>query len=185
MLVRRCRPALICSLAVLAALTGCAQSKLDTARAQRKIPAQLAAVYRPAAVGSMSCTPRKVALKPGGTFRCNTAIDGQPVSVQVVEDDDKGNVSFHLDKAVVVTQRASHELASNLAHQQRAGKVAVACPGPNARVLAVGQAFDCRVTFAGSVTPYRVFACDLRGTLKYLPAAAATDGSKACSGASG
>lgn len=192
-IARRSVFAAIAVAVALSLLAGCSDaSKLDTSRAARKIPVELGQKYPTAVIKNTKCTPNKVKLAAGVPFNCKAEIQGQVVHIAVVEDDQKGNVSFTLDKALVDVDKQSQDLVATLAKTNDpstgtpTAATAADCPGPRVRVMDVDQTFTCSVTIAGVASPYSVIVCDIPARFVYISGATVDDPAGQCkSSASG
>jgi hypothetical protein len=172
----------------LVLLASCGDAgKLETSRASTKIPSELRKTYRGVQVGKTTCTPVKVKLAAGVPFSCVTTIEGQTVHIAVVQDDQKGNVSFTLDKGIVVSVERANDLVKMLSKPSTDSSApslpppsAADCPGPAVRVLDKLQSFQCSVTISGAPTPYQVILCDLPAHFTYLPGETVADPAATC-----
>ena len=171
---------------VLVAACGDA-GKLQTSRATTKIPAELRQTYKGVQVGKTTCTPAKVKLAAGVPFSCVTTIEGQQVHVAVVQDDQKGNVSFTLDKGVVVSADRAADLVKTLSKTTSSSTIpstpvpsSATCPGPAVRVMDKLQSFQCSVVIDGAPTPYMVILCDLPSSFTYLAGDTVSDPAGTC-----
>ena len=85
----------VTALAAAAPLSGCATKKIDTSKAERSIKAGLESRARNGvSITSVAC-PTSVAVKKGNNFACTvTARNGETAKVEVVQTDNKGNVTY-------------------------------------------------------------------------------------------
>ena len=85
----------VTAIAVAVALTGCATKKIDTSKAERSIKAGLESRARNGvSIASVAC-PSDVAVRKGNNFDCTVkARNGKTAKVEVVQTDNKGNVTY-------------------------------------------------------------------------------------------
>jgi Domain of unknown function (DUF4333) len=84
----------VTALAAAVALSGCTK-KIDTSKAERSIKVGLESRARNGvAIASVAC-PSNVAVKKGNNFACTVkARNGKTAKVEVVQTDNKGNVTY-------------------------------------------------------------------------------------------
>ncbi len=89
--------------------------------------------------------PADVKLEAGGTSTCTATLDGQPVSYEVKQDDDKGNVHIN-SSGFVAVDKIESVLAQRM--QEKAGvEVTADCAGGKKVVVGgPGTKVECTVT---------------------------------------
>ncbi len=166
MSVRQVRRAVLMALPVVALplLVGCSGSvsvgtggdssaTSGTIDEQKVADAINANVTKSVGVGvpvTVTC-PANISLKAGGTFQCTGEVAGQPLTVDVKQKDDQGNVDFEAEQSLIELTKAQDAISADLTKKAKVA-VTTSCPGPGGATWFVGKAgatFTCTAT-AGS-----------------------------------
>ncbi|MEI2701342.1 MAG: DUF4333 domain-containing protein [Baekduia sp.] len=121
-------------------LAACGTSTIDAAKGEQEI-SKAVRVQAGVPVKEVAC-PENVKIEKGGTFTCTvTAKDGTSGSVDVVQKDEDGNVSF--DAPFIHMDEAEASIITQIEEQVpgAAGQVSVDCP--DIVVGKKGAPFEC------------------------------------------
>jgi hypothetical protein len=151
---------------VACALGACGgQAHLDMARARSEIARSLSSTYA-VDVGSVRC-PRTVDAEDGGTFSCTVTISGQPLTVDVRQRGDGGNLRVTPTAAVLRVAQVRADLLDRLAAQLHDEDAEADCGHDQVRVVVPGRSFECRVSAGGAIRPVNVHVRDVNGSLTF------------------
>lgn len=102
-----------------------------------------------ASVERVDCPERTV--KKGDVFNCTAILDGQSLRLKVTQKDDRGNVDFGTDQAIISVERAQSEIGGEI-QRQTGVPVRVTCSDHKILVQDAGATFDCRFQATSSST---------------------------------
>lgn len=158
-------------LAFSGSIAGCGGGRrVDVAGVERTVTTKLARALAPARVTSTTC-PGSPSLAANSTFRCTTDVAGHSVGVKVTLRDTKGAISFATTEAVIVASQVEADLRSRLheAYDEPGDimKISVRCPGPDVRVLDVGDRFRCTAVAGGTTMIEEVTVAAVSGAVTY------------------
>lgn len=128
-------------------LAGCSFSMSaggpDYDKLERGITDELNASYQEISreVSGVDCEKPSKTPKAGDKFICHADVDGSPVRVQVVVDDDEQNVSFSTLDVVYDLSKTAQSLVQEISADQGFA-VTVTC-GEGLKVVEVGKSFEC------------------------------------------
>lgn len=117
--------------------------KLDTAEGEEKIKTHLESKIPGSAVDGVSCPEREI--KKGDVFECTAQVDGQPIRLQIIQDDDEGNITMKPVQAVLEVKRAVAYIEQEVGKAKRSA-VTADCGTSRYLVKDPGTTFDCPVT---------------------------------------
>lgn len=100
-----------------------------------------------ASVDRVDCPERKI--KKGDVFECTASLDGQSLRLKVTQTDDKGNVDFRADQAIIVVEKAQSQIGSEI-QRQTGVSVRVTCSDHKFLFEDVGATFECPLQAASS-----------------------------------
>ncbi|MEA2219979.1 MAG: hypothetical protein QOJ35_2605 [Solirubrobacteraceae bacterium] len=156
----RCRPPIL--VVALAALTasGCGQTVIDGAKAEKLIMTAVETQVG-ADVKSVQC-PKDIKAKAKATFTCAvTGIDGTKGNALVTQKDDKGNIS--VAAPFLHTTEAERSIQTQVA--KRAKTATVTCQ--EIIVVRKGGTFTCEVDVGGSKAKVVGTQTDAQGSFTY------------------
>ncbi|MFN2502868.1 MAG: DUF4333 domain-containing protein [Acidimicrobiales bacterium] len=138
-------PRALLGLAVL--LQACSASvsvtrKLNTDNAERTIRESYGDLYG-TPLDAVDCPEREA--KTGDVFDCTARIEGQNLSIRVTQRDEKGNVDFVPNQAVLDLEKAAEVMAQSIS-EQTGTPAGVDCGEQRVAVKDVGASFDCQAT---------------------------------------
>lgn len=109
--------------------------------------------------------PEKIEIKKGGTFECTAEVEGVKVSANVVQQDEKANVSYQFSGGVIVTERLNIQIQG--AVKQDGVETTVNC-GPAYRLSKPNSTFECTATDgAGKTATIAVKVKDDKGNVDW------------------
>jgi hypothetical protein len=108
--------------------------------------------------------PQGEANRQGTTFRCSTAVDGQPLAITAAVSDGQGNVHWQPSDAVISTPKAVAAIDRQFGAQLRTSITADCGPRPLA-VVEVNASISCAATVDGAARHVTVTARDLAGNV--------------------
>ena len=153
--------ALAASLVLVAACAGSKVKVLDSQATGAQIAGHLATTYGVAAP-AVDC-PAGVKVSSGRTFDCRTALEGQPLTVQVTLTDGQGHLTVSPAAAVIVVAKIAGAIQT---------AKAVHCGSHTVIVARPGATFDCVATTGAGPVTYQVTVQDLAGHVRYQPVTA-------------
>jgi len=128
----------------LVVLGACSMTeKLDTAKGEEKIRTHLESKMPGSTVDGMSCPEREI--KKGDVFECTARVDGQPIRLQIIQDDDEGNITMKPVQAVLEVKRAVAYVEQEVGKAKRSA-VTADCGTSRYLVKDPGTTFECPVT---------------------------------------
>ena len=143
---------------------------LDTAKAASVISDAIGGSVGPDVPVEITC-PEQVAIVKGGTFACTGTVAGQPITVDVVQKDGTGNVSYESQQSLIELSKAEAGIAADADKRQGTTDVEVSCPGPDGAAWVValpGATFDCTFTSAKSSGQVVVTVKDNVGNVEWV-----------------
>jgi hypothetical protein len=153
---------------LVAAAASCSNVKightLDASSAGRQIAGSLATTTGLAAP-PVHC-PKGIQVRTGQTFDCTTNLEGQPVTVHVTLNDNRGQFTFKPASAILIVARAASAIKTNV-DQQTGGPTTVDCGTRQILVLAPGATFPCTALAAGVSRTVTVTVSDLQGNVRF------------------
>jgi hypothetical protein len=157
--MRRRLPLLALAVLLLAA---CGKEVVDTADAEQRIRDSVASQVK-ADVRSVSC-PDDVEAKKGDTFTCTaTGGDGTKGPVKVLQQDDKGNVTFLAP--LLHTGTAESVIEQGVSDRKHINLDAVDCP--DIVVARRGGKLTCKGVRAGKTYEIAVIQVNDQGDIRY------------------
>ena len=134
-------------LALGLAACGASEDRLNLGKAEIEIRQLAERVYgAEATVDNVRC-PSSVPIQKDLSFICTVDIDGVPLRVSLLQTNEKGNVKFDQEQAVIFTQKLEDFVTSYAAeHGTPAGEVS--CGTENVMTRAPGKELTCTVAFA-------------------------------------
>jgi hypothetical protein len=147
-------------------LAACSEDRqLDMDRATSEIDRSLEATYD-LDVGDVSC-PDSVAAEDGTVFTCAVSIGGQPLTVDVHQQGDDGELRVVPTAAVLPVAEVQADLVEQLADRLDDPDARADC-GPDAvRVVVPDRSFECEVTDGDTTRAVVVPVRDVDGSLTY------------------
>ena len=134
-------------LALGLAACGGSDDRLNLGKAENEIRQLAERVYgSEATVDNVRC-PSSVPIQKDLSFICTVDIDGVPLRVSLLQTNDKGNVKFDQEQAVIFTQKLEKFVSTYAAeHGRPAGEVS--CGTEKVMTRAPGKELTCTVAFA-------------------------------------
>ena len=116
---------------------------LDTAEGKEKIKTGLESKIPGSTVDGVSCPEREI--NKGDVFECTARVDGQPLRIQIIQDDDEGNVTMKPMQAILEVKQAVAYVEQEVGKAKRSA-VTANCGTSRYLVKDPGTTFDCPVT---------------------------------------
>ncbi len=116
---------------------------LDMAEGKEKIKTGLESKIPGSTVDSVSCPEREI--NKGDVFECTARVDGQPLRIQITQDDDEGNITMKPVQAILEVKRAVAYIEQEVGKAKRSA-VTADCGTSRYLVKDPGTTFDCPVT---------------------------------------
>jgi outer membrane murein-binding lipoprotein Lpp len=147
-------------------LGGCSDTAtLDMDRAGTEIARSLEATYD-LDVEQVRC-PESVPAEAGRHFTCSVRIAGQPLTVEVRQRGDEGELRVVPGAAVLRVAEVQADLLEQLADRLDDPDARADCGSDAVRVVVPGRSFECRVTTGGTVRVVDVDVRDVDGSLTF------------------
>jgi len=128
----------------LVVLGACSMTEtLDTAEGEEKIKTQLESNIPGSTVDSVSCPEREI--NKGDVFECTARLDGQPLRIQIIQDDAEGNITMKPVQAILEVKRAVAYVEQEVGKAKRSA-VTADCGTSRYLVKDPGTTFECPVT---------------------------------------
>ena len=128
----------------LVVLAACSMTEtLDMAEGGEKIKTHLESKIPGSTVDGVSCPEREI--NKGDVFECTARVDGQSLRIQIIQDDDEGNITMKPVRAVLEVKRAVAYVEQEVGKAKRSA-VTADCGTSRYLVKDPGTTFDCPVT---------------------------------------
>ena len=106
--------------------------------------------------------PKGRPVKSGDVFTCTgMSIEGQPVTIQVTQKDDEGNVQWELQGMILEVAKIKSDILPKLGDG-----IALACPH-EVTVTAIGETTTCKITKDGETGQLHITMDDAQGNVSY------------------
>jgi hypothetical protein len=140
---------------------GC-DDTIDAGDAEDTIKRDLEQRYPAATITDLDCPDEP---DEDDVLTCDTTIEGTPVQVSVVLDEDLDYDQMILDKAVIARDAAQETIPGQILEQTGGRRVDLDC-GPDPYLIGVpGDTFDCTVTGARTATHLVITIVNVDGEL--------------------
>jgi hypothetical protein len=134
-------------------------------RARSEIARSLEKTYA-VDVGPVRC-PDSVRAEDGRTFTCSVTISGQPLTVDVRQRGDEGDLRVVPTAAVLRTAQVQADLLDELADRLHDREAKADCGHDPVRVVPPDRSFECRVSAGGVIRVVIVHVRDVNGSLTF------------------
>jgi hypothetical protein len=103
----------------------------------------------------------------GRRFTCTVVVGGQPLTVEVIQEGDGGQLQVVPKAAVLSTAEVQADLLEELADRIDDPDAVADCGEAPVRVVAPARSFECRVEAGEAVRTVRVRVRDVDGSLTF------------------
>jgi hypothetical protein len=147
------------------AVSGCSKSA-DVDKLKKAILVEARSAFPSVDIGEVTC-PDDIELGADNDFTCTLDMEGQPLTIEVDQTDDKGHVNIQQREAVIDLAKAVDVIGSQLSDQIGASAT-VDCGTDHFRIADVGSTFTCQASDAnGQTATVKVTVKDNSGNVSW------------------